>query len=86
MPQSPFTSHFTPKPTGLTQRQTECLHLASEGMSSRQIGRRLQVSARTVDDHILAACRTLGVRTRVQAVALMAHEARVEEERRSFLP
>jgi ATP/maltotriose-dependent transcriptional regulator MalT len=34
----------------------------------------LGLSARTVDDHIAAACRRLGVRTRVQAV-LAAVEA-----------
>ncbi len=70
----------------LTERQTLCLRLASEGLSSSQIGRRLKVSARTVDDHILFACRSLGVRTRVQAVALLAREDRLEAEARSFLP
>lgn len=70
----------------LTERQTSCLALAAEGLSSRQIGRRLALSARTVDDHILLACRNLGVRTRIQAVARLACEARREDEPRGFLP
>ena len=66
---------------GLSARQADCLRLAGQGLSSRQIARRLGVSARTVDDHILLGCRWLGVRTRVQAVALL-----VRDERRTAAP
>lgn len=55
----------------LTDRQLVCLRLASEGLSSRQIAQHLGVSARTVDDHFLTACQVLGVRTRIQAVAIL---------------
>lgn len=83
----PLPSVFRPRAdTLLTERQTDCLRLASEGLSSRQIGRQLQVSARTVDDHILVACQALGVRTRIQAVALLVRSDRREGERRIFLP
>jgi DNA-binding CsgD family transcriptional regulator len=54
----------------LTARQLECLQLAAEGCASAEIGRRLGVSARTVDDHLAIACQHLGVRTRIQAVAI----------------
>jgi DNA-binding CsgD family transcriptional regulator len=53
----------------MTERQRECLQLAADGHSSADIGRRLALSARTVDDHLASACRHLGVRTRIQAVA-----------------
>jgi LuxR family transcriptional regulator of spore coat protein len=71
---------------GLSARQSECLRLAAKGLASREIGRRLGVSARTVDDHILYACRILGVRTRVQAVAWIARDDRRRDEPRCFLP
>ncbi len=57
-----------PRPI-LRPRQRECLYWASQGKSSVDIGRMLSLSSRTVDEHIRGACRTLGVRTRVQAVA-----------------
>ena len=53
----------------ITPRQIECLLLAAEGLGSPEIGRRLSLSSRTVDDHLTVVCRRLGVRTRVQAVA-----------------
>lgn len=70
----------------LSERQSDCLRLAAQGLPSREIGRRLILSPRTVDDHILLACRTLGVRTRVQAVARLAGEDRRAGEPRTFAP
>ena len=37
------------------------------GKSSTDIAELLGISAQTVEEHIAAACRKLGVRTRVQA-------------------
>lgn len=54
----------------LTERQLECLRWAAAGKSSADIGAIVGLSPRTVDDHLAAACRRLGVRTRVQAVVL----------------
>lgn len=54
----------------LTDRQLECLRWAAAGKSSMDIGAIVGLSPRTVDDHLAAACRRLGVRTRVQAVVL----------------
>ena len=45
------------------------LYWARQGKSSADIGFILSLSARTVDEHIAHACETLGVRTRIQAVA-----------------
>lgn len=56
----------------LTDRQRQCLTLASEGLTSARIARALGLSPRTVDEHLADACRLLGVRTRIQAVARLA--------------
>ncbi|MBJ7317173.1 MAG: helix-turn-helix transcriptional regulator [Brevundimonas sp.] len=69
----------SPRPAGLpalTDRQRTCLDLAARGLTSSAIGARLGLSPRTVDEHLLAACAALGVRTRIQAVARMALESR----------
>jgi DNA-binding CsgD family transcriptional regulator len=55
-------------PIQLSSRQIECLCWVRDGKSSADIGDILGISARTVDDHLLAACGRLGVKTRVQAV------------------
>lgn len=69
----------------LTDRQRQCLTLAAEGLTSAAIGDALGLSARTVDEHLMGACRGLGVRTRVQAVARLAAAQRPPEPR-TFLP
>ena len=69
----------------LSERQKTCLALAAEGLTSAAIAERLGLSPRTVDEHLLLACRALGVRTRVQAVARWAAAARGRSEPRSFL-
>jgi DNA-binding CsgD family transcriptional regulator len=56
----------------LTPRQRLCLDLTARGLTSAAIAERLRLSPRTVDDHLAGACRTLGVRTRIQAVARLA--------------
>jgi LuxR family transcriptional regulator, transcriptional regulator of spore coat protein len=53
-----------------TRRQLECLQLAAQGLTTTEIGLRLSVSPRTVEHHLAKLCERLGVRTRVQAVAL----------------
>lgn len=70
----------------LSSRQVECLSLAAKGLTSSDIGERLRLSPRTVDEHLMGACRPLGVRTRIQAVAVVASSGRRREEARSFLP
>ncbi|MEH6698007.1 MAG: helix-turn-helix transcriptional regulator [Brevundimonas sp.] len=69
----------------LSDRQRECLDLAALGLTSARIGDRLGLSPRTVDEHLMAACRVLGVRTRIQAVARLAAAQRPSEPR-TFLP
>lgn len=54
----------------LTPRQREVVILLNEGMSTREIGRRLSLREGSVHTYVQAACRRLGVRGQVEAVAL----------------
>jgi DNA-binding CsgD family transcriptional regulator len=57
-------------PAGLTGREAEVLGLLAAGLSNVEIATRLVVSARTVDHHVSAILRKLGVRTRSEASVL----------------
>ncbi|MDN0200033.1 response regulator transcription factor [Streptomyces sp. S.PNR 29] len=60
---------------GLTDREREILTLIGEGLTNRQIGRRLYLAEKTVKNHISRLLAKLGVERRVQA-AVIATEAR----------
>jgi DNA-binding NarL/FixJ family response regulator len=51
----------------LTDRQREILRLLCEGLSNKEIGRKLDLSDATVKMHMTAVLRALGVSTRTQA-------------------
>lgn len=63
----------SPKPSQLTDKQTEVLQLVAEGLPNRLIARRLGISEKTVKTHLTQIFQTLGVADRVQA-ALWAQE------------
>jgi len=52
----------------LTPRERQILGLITEGLSTRQMARRLGLSERTVESHISRLYQKLEVRTRVQAL------------------
>jgi DNA-binding NarL/FixJ family response regulator len=54
-------------PGGLTAREVDVLVLLSEGLSNAAIADRLVLSKRTVDHHVSAILRKLGVESRTQA-------------------
>jgi len=56
-------------PAGLTGREMEVLALLVAGLSNADIAARLVVSARTVDHHVAAIFRKLGVPSRGEATA-----------------
>jgi PAS domain S-box-containing protein len=65
-----------PPHPNLTPRQTEVLHLLEHGHSTDQIADELHLSVETVRNHVRAILRTLGVHSRLEAVAL-AHQGHV---------
>jgi DNA-binding CsgD family transcriptional regulator len=54
---------------GLTPRQVDVLALLVDGLSNAEIATRLTLSAKTVDHHVQAVLRKLGVASRGQAAA-----------------
>jgi DNA-binding CsgD family transcriptional regulator len=56
-------------PANLTPREVEVLALLEQGLRNKQIAERLFVSAKTVDHHVAAILRKLGVHTRGEAGA-----------------
>lgn len=56
----------------LTQRELDCILLAAEGKTSREIAKILSITKRTVDFHIHNVARKLGVTTRTQAVSKLS--------------
>jgi DNA-binding CsgD family transcriptional regulator len=67
-------------PAGLTSREVEVLALLVKGLRNADIADRLFVSRRTVDHHVSAILRKLGVATRGQAAA-SAEQLGVLEDR-----
>ena len=56
-------------PAGLTARQLDVLALLIHGDRNADIAAKLVLSEKTVDHHVSAILRKLGVRTRTQAAA-----------------
>lgn len=54
-------------PAGLTRRETEVVELIAEGLRNAEIAQRLVLSQRTVEHHVAAILRKLGVHDRAQA-------------------
>ncbi|MEU8684067.1 response regulator transcription factor [Streptomyces sp. NPDC048611] len=59
--------------SGLSPREREILGLVGEGLTNRQIARRLYLSEKTVKNHISRLLAKLGVERRIQAAVLAAH-------------
>ncbi|MFJ8956407.1 response regulator [Streptomyces sp. NPDC102381] len=61
--------------SALTERERQILDLVGEGLTNRQIGRRLYLAEKTVKNHISRLLSKLGVERRIQA-AVIATESR----------
>jgi DNA-binding CsgD family transcriptional regulator len=54
----------------LTRRELEVARLAAEGYTSPEIGRRLNIGARTVESHLASAYSKLGITSRLQLIRM----------------
>jgi len=54
---------------GLTRRETEVLDLVARGMAAKHMGRRLELSVLTINDHLRSAYRKAGVSGREELLA-----------------
>ncbi|MEW1780146.1 response regulator transcription factor [Streptomyces sp. NPDC086777] len=58
---------------GLSPRERDILALIGDGLTNREIGKRLYLSEKTVKNHISRLLAKLGVQRRVQAAVLASH-------------
>lgn len=65
---------------GLTERQQQVIRLLSEGHANKVIARELGISPSTVKVHVHAAFRTLGVHSRLAALAALRPMRRTSVE------
>jgi HD-GYP domain-containing protein (c-di-GMP phosphodiesterase class II) len=70
------------RPAGLTQRETQVLILLARGQQTKQMARRLGISAKTADRHIQNAYRKIGVSTRAAATLFAAQHGLVTWDER----
>jgi len=63
----------------LTPREDEILQFVCQGLANKEIGQRLFLSVRTVENHLLSIYTKLGVRTRTQA-AVTALNSKAEHK------
>jgi DNA-binding CsgD family transcriptional regulator len=56
----------------LTERQKDCLRLVAQGYTSKEIGRTLDLSPSTVDNHILTAVQSMCANSRGEAARSLA--------------
>jgi DNA-binding NarL/FixJ family response regulator len=67
----------------LTDREDEVLRLVAKGMTNRQVGEQLFISAKTVSVHMSNVLSKLGVSSRAEAVAVAHQRGLLEVERAS---
>ena len=56
----------------LTERQKDCLRLVAQGYTSKEIGRALDLSPSTIDNHILTAVQSMNANSRSEAARTLA--------------
>ncbi|MGV9452495.1 response regulator [Streptomyces sp. NPDC003635] len=71
-----------PELAGLSPREREILALIGDGLTNREIGKRLYLSEKTVKNHISRLLAKLGVQRRVQAAVLATHLEHPDEPER----
>jgi DNA-binding NarL/FixJ family response regulator len=64
---------LAPELAGLSPRERDILTLIGDGLTNREIGKKLYLSEKTVKNHISRLLAKLGVQRRVQAAVLASH-------------
>jgi DNA-binding NarL/FixJ family response regulator len=64
----------TERPGGLTRRELEIAGLLAEGLTNKEIARRLVISQRTVETHVDRILGKLGFTSRLQVASWMAEQ------------
>ncbi|MFE9606897.1 response regulator [Streptomyces hokutonensis] len=77
------TPEMAPELASLSPREREILALIGDGLTNREIGKRLYLSEKTVKNHISRLLAKLGVQRRVQAAVLASHLEQPEAGDRS---
>ncbi|WP_405640370.1 response regulator [Streptomyces sp. NBC_00019] len=67
------TPGMSPELTSLSPRERDILALIGEGLTNREIGKKLYLSEKTVKNHISRLLAKLGVQRRVQAAVIASH-------------
>ena len=62
----------------LTARESEVLRWVANGKSAWEIGEILDITKRTVDEHVHAAVRKLGAANRTHAVAIALRDGLIK--------
>jgi DNA-binding NarL/FixJ family response regulator len=62
----------TAAPGGLSRRELEVAGLVASGLTNAQVAHRLQLSHRTVENHVAHALAKLGARNRTELAARLA--------------
>ncbi|MFD1271634.1 response regulator [Streptomyces kaempferi] len=69
----PAGEPLAPELAGLSPRERDILALIGDGLTNREIGKKLYLSEKTVKNHISRLLAKLGVQRRVQAAVLASH-------------
>ena len=68
------SSATTPDEPSITPRELEILQLVAEGMSNKEIGKRLYITEGTVKNHVHNALEKLHMKNRIQAAAYITRQ------------
>jgi DNA-binding NarL/FixJ family response regulator len=71
-PETPRPTNFDLEALGLTRRQNEILPMLAQGMSNKEIARKLNIAEGTCKIHTAALLRALGARNRTEAAFMAA--------------
>ncbi len=71
-----------PLPDGLTERELDVLRLVAEGLSNREVGERLFISANTAANHVRSILSKTGAANRTKAAMYATEHGLLEPRRR----